>query len=151
MSSFDPLPFRIRVPGYDSIDTQGIVSISIKLEGLLSLFDDVLSLEWTATRQVESVSLSGIRDEVDESPVGRCEIPLSAVLEARLCGGWWAPRLELRARTLDAFEEVPTAKRGVARLRIRRSDRKHARVLCTAIENARRLSDGHHAELQPGE
>lgn len=150
MPQIDPLPFRISVPGYDSIDTQGVVSITIKLEGLLSLLDDVITLEWTATRQIESVSLSGIRDEVDESPVGRCDIPASAILEARLRGGWWSPRVELRARSLAVFEGIPTAKHGVAKLRIRRNDRKHARVVCIAIETARRLSDGHHAELPPG-
>jgi hypothetical protein len=151
MWSIDPLPFRIRVPGHDSIDTQGVVSITIKLEGLLTLIDEAISLEWTATRQIESVSLNGIRDEVDESPVGRCVIPVSAILEARMRGGWWAPRLELRARTLDAFEDIPTAKQGVARLKLRRSDRKHARVICNAIKNAKRLSDGQHAELPPSD
>ena len=44
MPQIDPLPFRISVPGYDSIDTQGVVSITIKLEGLLSLLDDVITL-----------------------------------------------------------------------------------------------------------
>ena len=151
MPDIDPIPFRIQVPGYDSIDTQGVVSISIKLEGLLSLVDDLISLEWTATRQIESVSLSGVRDEVDESPIGRCEIPASVILDARLRGGWWAPRLELRSRTLNAFEGIPTANQGVAKLRIRRSDRKHARVLCIAIENAKRLAEGRHMELPPDE
>ena len=151
MPHVNPLPFRIRVPGHDSIDKQGVVSITIKLEGLLSLIDDVISLEWTATRQIESISLSGIRDEVDESPIGRCGIPASLILDARLRGGWFAPSLQLRARTLDAFEGIPTAKQGVAKLRIRRSDRKLARVVCTAIDNAKSLSNGHRAELPPGD
>ncbi len=151
MPNLDPIPFRIRVPGHDSIDTRGVVSITIKLEGLMSLMEDVISLEWTATRQIESVSVSGVHEETDESPVGRREIPLSVILGARLRGGWWSPRLELRARTLDAFEGIPTANQGVAKLRLRRSDRKHARVLCIAIENARRLSYGQHPELPPAE
>ncbi|MFC1640090.1 hypothetical protein ACFL3B_04940, partial [Gemmatimonadota bacterium] len=137
-----PLPFRVSVPGYDSIDSQGVVSISIKLEGLLHVRDDVVSLEWSATRKVESVSLSGIRDEVDHSPVGACDIPVGLILEARVRGGWWAPRLELRATRLEAFEEIPSAQNGTAKLRIQRRDRDNARAICTAIEGVQLLSHG---------
>jgi len=142
MSQANPLPFRIRVPGYDSIDSQGVVSISIRLEGLLNVFDDVVSLEWSATRTVESVSLSGIRDEVDHSPVGTRDIPVNLILEARLRGGWWAPRLELHATTLDAFEGIPSAQNGIAKLRIRRRDRDKARAVKAAIESARKMLRG---------
>ena len=121
--------------------------MSIKLEGLLHLLEDAVSLEWSATRKVESVSLSGIRDEVDHSPVGACDIPLSLISEARLRGGWWAPRLELRAGRLDAFEGIPTAQSGTANLRIRRRDRNTARSVCAAIESARRLPDGENTGL----
>jgi hypothetical protein len=138
MTNVDPLPFRIKVPGYDAFDAQGIVSITIKLEGLLSVSDNAITLEWKATRQIDSVSLSGVTDEVDESPVGRCEIPVDLILEARLRGGWWSPRLELRARRLDAFENIPTAQSGIAKLRIRRLDRDRARAVCAAIEETRR-------------
>jgi hypothetical protein len=147
MSHSSPLPFRISVPGYDSIDSQGVVSISIKLEGLLHVLDDVISLEWSATRKVESVSLRGIRDEVDQSPVGACDIPVDLILEARLRGGWWAPRLELRATRLDAFEEIPSAQNGTAKLRIQRRDREKARAVCAEINNASRLHDGENNEL----
>jgi hypothetical protein len=147
MSHSSPLPFRISVPGYDSIDSQGVVSISIKLEGLLHVLDDVVSLEWSATRKVESVSLRGIRDEVDQSPVGACDIPVDLILEARLRGGWWAPRLELRATRLDAFEEIPSAQNGTAKLRIQRRDREKARAVCAEISNASRLHDGENNEL----
>ena len=147
MSDVNPLPFRIRVPGHDAIDSQGIVSISIKLEGLLHVSGGVVSLEWSATRKVEAVSLSGITDEVDHSPLGACEFPVSLLLEARLRGGWWAPRLELRASRLDAFEGIPTAQNGTAMLRIRRSDRENARAVCASIENARNLPAGERTEL----
>lgn len=147
MSHSSPLPFRIGVPGYDSIDTQGVVSISIKLEGLLHVFDDVVSLEWTATRTVESVSLSGIRDEVDQSPVGACDIPMDLIMEARLRGGWWAPRLELRATRLDAFDEIPSAQNGTAKLRIQRRDREKARAACAAINNALSLPKSEDSEF----
>lgn len=138
MTHVDPLPFQIKVPGYDAFDAQGILSITIKLEGLLNVTDEVVLLEWKATRQIDSVSLSGIRDEVDESPVGRCEIPVDLILEARLRGGWWSPRLELRARRLDVFQDIPTAQNGIAKLRIRRHDRNRARTVCAAIEGAQR-------------
>lgn len=136
MSNSKPLLFRIKVPGYDSIDSQGVVSISIKLEGFLHPAEDVVSLEWTAIRKTEAVSLSGVTDEVDQSPVGSCEIPVGMIIEARVRGGWWAPRLELLARTLDAFAEIPTAENGRAILKIQRRDRAHAVAICKAIEAA---------------
>ena len=142
MPDLNPLPFRISVPGYDSIGAQGVVSISIKLEGLLHVDDDTLSLEWSATRKIESLSLSGIRDEVDHSPRGSCDIPVSLILEARVRAGWWAPRLELRATKLDAFEGIPSAQSGTVKLRIRRGDREHARAVCAAIESARTRTHG---------
>jgi len=139
MPHVDALPFRIRVPGHDAIDSQGIVSISIKLEGILSVDRDLVSLEWTAKRQIESVSTDGIREEVDHSPVGTCDVPASILLDARLRGGWWAPRLELRASRIDAFGGLPTAEGGIAKLRIRRRDRDTARAICAAIETAKLL------------
>jgi hypothetical protein len=132
----NPLPFRIRVPGYDSLDAQGILSISIKLEGLLNLLNDRISLEWAAVRRIESVSLSGVIENVDESPVGRCEISLDLILDARLRGWWWAPILVMRARNLETFTDIPTAKNGVAKLSIRRKDRELARAICAAITDA---------------
>lgn len=138
----DSLPFRIRVPGYDSFGAQGILSIAFKLEGLLSFVEKTVILEWAATREVDSVSFSGITSEIDESPVGRCEIPITQIRESRLRGGWWSPNLELRARTLDAFSEIPTARNGIAKLKIRRRDRDHAKAICEAIAYARSLSAG---------
>lgn len=146
MSRPNPLPFRIGVPGYDSIDSQGVVSISIKLEGLLHVLDNAISLEWTATRTVESVSLSGVRDEVDQSPVGTCDIPMNLILEARVRGGWWAPRIELRSTRLDAFADIPSAQNGTAKLRIQRRDRENARAVCAAINHGRSLPEGNNTE-----
>jgi hypothetical protein len=91
MSYVNALPFRIRVPGYDSIDSQGVVSISIKLQGILRVEGEKVSLEWSASKQIESLSMDGIREEVDQSPVGSCDIPASLILDARMRGGWWAP------------------------------------------------------------
>jgi len=136
MTCTDPLPFRISVPGYDSFDSDGILSITIKLEGLLSLLEDRVSLEWSAIKEVDSVSFDGISADVDESPVARCEIPFAHIFDARVVGGWWVPRLVLRARSLRAFEDIPTAQNGVAKLRIRRKDRARAREICAAIANA---------------
>ena len=147
MPHLTPLPFRIRVPGHDTIDSQGIISISFKLEGLLHIVEDTVSLEWTATRQVESVSTSGIRDEVDQSPVGTCDVPMSVILEARLSGGWWAPKLVLRGTRLDVFKGIPTAQSGTAKLRIQRRDREKARAVCAVINSARSLPEGVNDEL----
>lgn len=53
MSYLNALPYRIRVPGYDSIDSRGVVSISIKLLGILRVDDERVSLEWSASKQIE--------------------------------------------------------------------------------------------------
>ena len=142
-----PLPFRIRVPGYDSIDTGGIISISIKLEGLLHVEEETISLEWSATRTVEAVSMDGIKDEVDQSPLGSCEVPMSHLLEARIRGGWWSPRLELRAGRLGSFEEIPTAQNGILKLRIRRCDRDFAKSICGVIGDAQNLTAGDNSDV----
>ncbi len=133
----DPLPFRLRVPSIDKIDLQGIRSISYRVEGLLHLNGKTVLLEWAGTRKTEWVALGSVTDELDRSPVARLELPVSGIAGVRLLGGWWAPRLELRARSLDVLEGIPSARPGVVRLRIRRRDRKQAKALAAAIDRAR--------------
>ncbi len=132
----EPLPFRIRIPGEDSIDTSGVRSVSYRVEGLLHLTDDTLEFEWTATETTEQVSLTKIGTEVSQSPIGRLELPLDILAEVRLRGGWMLPRLLLRARRLGAFERMPRAKGTTVTLRIRRRFRKQAQEMVAAIELA---------------
>jgi hypothetical protein len=136
MPSIEPLPFRLSIPGKDTIDSQGIRSISYQSEGLLHLIDGTLTLEWAATRSTERVGFTGIRTEVDHSPIGTCDVPVSWIGEARLRLGWRGWRLTLRARRLDAFEGVPGRQPGSLTLRIRRRDRKHAAAFVAEINAA---------------
>ena len=149
----EPLPFRLKVPGQDVIDTEGVWSISYKAEGLLHLDGDVLVVEWQATRTTEKVAVSGIGTDVDHSPIATLEVPIELVAGMRYRGGWWWPRLELRGRTLDAFDGIPGARPGVVSLRVRRRDRAHARGFAAAFESARRepplLEAEGHKELPP--
>ena len=140
-SLIDPLPFRLRVPGIDKIDLQGIRSISYRVEGLLHFDGKTVLLEWAGTRKTEWVALGSVTDEMDRSPVAKLEVPASAIAGVRLLGGWLAPRLELRARSLEILAGVPGARPGVVRLKIRRRDRKHAGAIVAALERARRLPE----------
>ncbi len=137
LDTSEPLPFRLRVPGKDTLDERGIRSVSYKVEGLLYLGGGILTLEWTGTRQVERVSLSGVRTDVKLLPLDALEIPVGWIRDARLRGGWWMPRLALRARRLDAFDGAPGARPGGITLWLKRRDRALARELLVALELAR--------------
>ncbi|KPJ83296.1 MAG: hypothetical protein AMS18_17610 [Gemmatimonas sp. SG8_17] len=136
MPPIEPLPFRLRVPGEDVIDFKGIRSVSYRVDGLLHLVDDTLEFEWTATEKTERVSVTGIGTVVDQSPIGRLEVPAGWLAEVEL-RGWWLPRMRFRARRLDAFQDMPSAKAGVLTLKIRRRFRKQAEALVVAILQAR--------------
>lgn len=145
MARLDPLPFRLHIPGKDTIDSSGVRSVSYRSEGRLHLMDDALILEWSATETVERVATDGIGTDVDHSPIGTCEVPVSWLAEARILGGLWWWWLRLRARRLDAFDGVPGARPGWLRLRVRRRDREHAKAFAealNAVSAARPLTEG---------
>lgn len=155
MSALDPLPFRLPVPGADVVELGGIESVSYRLEGLLHLKEQLVSLEWTGTRKTEYVGLTGVGTEHDHLPVEWIEIPVAWITEVRVRGGWWRPRFELRARRLDAFEGVPAARAGTLSVKIARRDRGLAADMAAAIEMARAdlaLAEAERAAaLDPGE
>jgi hypothetical protein len=128
-----PLPFRLNVPGEDTLDLRGARSVSYRLDGLLHVAADLLTFEWAATRRTQRVSLTGVKDEVDDSPVGTIEVPRPSITRAQVRGGWWAPRLQLWARRIDAFDGIPGARPGTLTLRIHRRDRAHAHAIAEAI------------------
>ena len=137
MPRAEPLPFRLSVPGRDTIDADGARSVSYRLEGFLHLVGDLLTVEWTGTESTQQVSFTGVKDHVDPLPVEWLEIPVDWITEVRLRGGWWRPRLELRAGRLDAFEDIPSARAASITLRIRRRDRELAGQMAVAIDRAR--------------
>lgn len=137
MAPTEPLPFRLHVPGEEVIDLKGIRQVSYRVEGLLHLVDDILKFEWTATEKTESVSVSQIGTVVDHSPVGRHEVPAAWLTEVRLEGGWWLPRIVLRARRIDAFDGMPGARPGAIILKIQRRFRAQAAAFAAALVQSR--------------
>jgi hypothetical protein len=130
----DPLPFRLSVPGRDTIGFEGIKSVSYRADGLLHLHDEGITLEWTETRTIDEVSLENIGTNVDASAADGLEVPMSRLAGAWVIGGWWWPRLELRARGLEDFQYVPGVRGVTLSLRIHRRDRELARAIAREIE-----------------
>jgi hypothetical protein len=131
-----PLPFRLAAPGRDTIDLEGIKSVSYRADGLLHLNEHGITLEWTETRTIDEVSLENIGTNVDAFAADGLELPMSRLAGAWVVGGWWWPRLELRARGLEDFQDIPGVRGVTLGLRIHRRDRDLARALARAIEAA---------------
>ena len=110
--AIEPVPFHVPLPGREAVSLDGIRSESHRVLGLLHLADDTLTFEWSLTRRVQQVSLTAVRDDDESTTPELLDVPRAWIAEARLTGGWWAPRLRLRARRLDAFEGVPSASPG---------------------------------------
>ena len=136
MSRPEPLPFRLHVPGRDAVDGDGAWQISYRIEGLLHLVGATVTFEWSGTRHTQQVSLSGVVDDKEPLPNEWLDVPAAFITEARLRRGWRATRLELRARQLDAFDGVPSARPGALTLRIHRRDREVAAKMAECIESA---------------
>jgi hypothetical protein len=129
----EPVPFRIPLPGKDTLDLDGARSVTARVEGLLHLDTDVLSIEWRRLEHVEEVTLGSVSIDDDATLPEWIDIPLTWLADARLSGGWWAPRLRLRMRRLDAFDALPGAKQGEVTVRIARGDRALAAAFADAI------------------
>lgn len=130
----NPLPFRLSPTGRDTLALEGIESVSYRFDGFLRLADQSVTLEWSGTRTTEQVSLDKIGTDVDEFPLEWLEVPFRRLAAAWVIGGWWWPRLELRARGVEDFDQVPAARGITLRLRIRRRDRGLARAIASEIE-----------------
>ena len=68
-----PLPFRLKIPERDSLELSGFRSVSYDMDGLVHVDGDALSFEWVARRHTERIGLTGIREDVEESPVGHAQ------------------------------------------------------------------------------
>jgi hypothetical protein len=131
--SLHPLPFRLEAAGRDSVGFAGIESVSFRVDGLLQVTDEGITLEWTGTRTTDQVSFEKIGTDVEELPLEWVELPFERIAGAWLLGGWWRPRLELRARGFEDFDGVPAARGVTVSLRILRRDRALARALASEI------------------
>jgi len=140
VSSIEPLPFRIDIPDQGTIDSTGVRSVKYRIEGLLQLVGGTLAFEWNAVETIDRVGLGGVHTDVDESPIGRREVPLDWISQVRLRGGWLRPQLVLRARRLDAFVGMPGRKQATLILQVGRRFRRHAKALLTEIESARKAA-----------
>ena len=139
-----PLPFRIKIPGEESMDLTTVREVSTKVEGLLHLEGDRLLLEWAVTRSSEEVGLSGVKTETEEFEPEEAELPLEWLAGVTLAGGILFPRLVVRGRGLRVFDGIPGAKGARLELFYARSDRMAAVAMVPAIEAARespRLED----------
>lgn len=136
MSDLNPLPFRLSLPGEDSVKLSGFRSISYNIEGLLHVSDLVVTVEWTGTQTTEQFTFEKVGTDVDKLPIDWVEIPASEISDARVYRYWWSPCLELRSRRLDTFDDIPSARSAILRLKINRRDRAHARDMAIAINEA---------------
>lgn len=132
--SLNPLPFRLGAAGWDTAGLGGIESVSYRVDGLLHLGEQSLTLEWTRTQTVEQFSFEKIGTAVDELPMEWRDLPIGRLTGAWVIGGWWWPRMELRARGFEDFEGVPSARGVTLRLRIQRRDRGLARAIAVEID-----------------
>ena len=148
----DPLPFRLSLAGEETLDTRGIRSVSYKVQGLLHLEDDTLALEWAVDQYTESVGLGGVSTGAEKFDYEELVVPLTWLTEVRLTR-FPSRRLKLRARRLDAFDGVPSARPGSVSLRIRHRDRHLAAAMVEAIDDARAsiLSDPDYELLVDGD
>ncbi|MGE0353227.1 MAG: hypothetical protein AB7I33_16845 [Gemmatimonadales bacterium] len=139
MPDIEPLPFRLRVPGEDTVDYRGARSISWRIEGLLHLEGDMLVFEWSGVRKEDRAGVGGVKSVQEELPHEVQNVPVEWISEVTMGGIWVLPSLILRARRLDAFEGVPSARPGYLRLRLRRRDVDCARAMLRAIREATEL------------
>jgi len=111
--------------------------VRYRLEGLLHLADRMLAIEWAVTERTQQVSLTGASTDAQTFPPEVVDVPVAWIADVRLRGGWWSPRLELRATRLDAFEGLPGGRPGALTLRVSRRDRSLAAAFAAALEKAR--------------
>ena len=141
MSDYDstpqPVPFRLSLAGEETLDFRGVRSVGYKVEGLLHLENDSLTLEWAVDKTTENVGLSGVSTDVEKFDYEDLTLHLTWLTEVRLTGGFFRPwRIHLRASRLDAFDGIPAAKPGRISLKIRRRNRHIAAAMVAAIQEA---------------
>gem|GEM_PF-3454674 len=133
MTSLEPLPFRIKVPDDDEWGFTGFQQTTYTITGLLHCTEEALYLEWVERRKIERFTLGDVGTEHEEFPVEMLEIPIDWIASLEVAGGWWIPRVRLRARRLDAFDGIPGAEPGRLMLVIAGRDRALAAQIAAAF------------------
>ena len=131
-----PLPFRIKLPGEDTVAFTEIRDVTRRVDGLLHLLDDAILLEWAVTESVDEVGLGSVSSTTETFAAEELELPLAWLASAELVGGILRPQLLLRARGLGVFAEVPGAKADRLALGYTRADRFVALEMARAITAA---------------
>lgn len=135
----EPVPFQVALPRRDTLGLDGARSVRSRVHGLVHFDGNIVTFEWSTSRRVEQISLTGVGVVDDVTVPDLLDVPAAWIADARLTGGWWAPRLRLRGRRLDAFDGVPGAGQGTLVLLIARRDRVIATAMADALTRARLL------------
>lgn len=130
------LPFRLKVAGADEFKDFVAISTSYKFQGLLTLEDDELRIQWAGTAHVQEVATIDVRDEKIPLPDEELILPVSELYRAKLAGGWWRPRVMLQVRTINALQMVPSEDHGVVNFWYARSDGRAAADLVSRLTSA---------------
>lgn len=131
-----PLPFRLKLPGEESVAFMEARDVSRCAVGLVHLLDDAILLEWAVTESVDQVGIGTVTSTTETFAAEELEIPFAWLVSADLVGGILRPRLVLRGRGLGVFAEVPGAKADRLMLRYARGDRFVAVEMARAITAA---------------
>jgi hypothetical protein len=116
------LPYRLKVSGRDEFEGLGVTSTSYRVHGFLRVDGRGLVVEWGGTAHVQEIGMS-LREETEQLPTERIEVPFSDLFRAELTGGWFRPRLRVQARTVGALSRVPSEKFGAVEFWYDRSER----------------------------
>lgn len=109
----EPLPFRLRPPKEKILRFTGAHAIQSRVDGLLHLEEGVLVIEWAETRKVKSFAFERIGTDVTRYESQTLELPAEWLAEVRTRIWFRGPELFLRARRLDAFDDIPGSAPGI--------------------------------------
>ncbi|MEP6571384.1 MAG: hypothetical protein ABJD11_01770 [Gemmatimonadota bacterium] len=130
------LSFKLKVAGTDEFRGLKATSTSYRFHGILRLDGSVLTIEWGGVAQVQEFGATTIRDNRLPLPDDSVEIPVELLYRAALAGGWWLPRLRLRAGAPGVLSMVPSEELGAVEFWYARADRDLAITMVAAINKA---------------
>ncbi len=128
------LPFRLKAGDDTQVASWYTRSVSYTLHGILRLDEHAVVVQWSGTADVVEVKGTATRVTEEAVPVRTLTVPITRIAGATIKGGWWRPRVVLRAKDLEALAPVPGARAGAVTLWIARRDRELAAELITGLE-----------------